>query len=187
MKFQSSWHQFISNPHRAWLNDHFTHDLARAQGGEGGRDLFQGEDLRDGWFEFALSGPIERRFNVFAPAPVAAGQFLLLDEKGPELEGHVAARRRAASDNGPAAGQAVETLRQDGAADVFDHEIDAPLARDLAHVRRPVGLGSVNNMGGAQAEGKLALGVRRAGGDDLPAELPGDLDSRGTRRRWRRP
>lgn len=148
----------------------------RAQRGERFRRPAQGIDLLGGGFDFPLRRPLERGQNVLSISPVAAHQFLLFDKERPQWQPHLAPGRRAASDDRPAASQAGETLREHLAADVFDDQIDAAAAGELAHGGGPIRIGSVDDMLRAQGQSEATPGVGRAGGDDAGAELEGDLN-----------
>jgi hypothetical protein len=74
-------------------------------------------------------------------------------------------------------------MRQHGAgpgvgADMFEHDIDALLLRQLAHDALEAVLAVVDDVIGAERPGRFDLGVGTDGGDDRAAHLLGKLDRR---------
>ena len=160
----------------SWAEEDFAEDAAVAEGGVGFGKLGEGEDAVDDGFEFAFGGPLQGGGSVGVVAAVAADEALLFDEEGPEVEFGFAAGRRAAGDDGAAAGEALEDLAEDVAADVFDDDVHAAFLGELADLRGPVGFGGVHDEFRAELEGEGAFGVAGGGGDDARAKFAGDLD-----------
>jgi len=59
---------------------------------------------------------------------------------------------------------------------VFDDQINAPLLSDFANTSRPLRIGGVDHKLRTQGLRKFAFSRGRAGGDNVSAELPGDLN-----------
>lgn len=133
----------------------------------------------DAGTEAAEGGPVEGALHVGAGAAIAADEALLLHEDGPEVEGDVASGGGAAGDDGSAAGEALEGLLEDFAADVFDDNVHAAFLGDFADFAGPGIVGGIDGMVCAERFGESAFGFGRAGGDDMRADLLGDLNGIG--------
>ena len=161
------------------FDEDFAEDVAGSQMREGVGGAVEGKDGVNDGFQAAFGGPFEGHEDVGAVAAVAADEALLLHEKGPEVEGDLATGGGAAGDDHAVAGEAVEDLLEDIAADVLDDEVGAVFGGEAADFGGPVGRGGVHHEVGAELAAEFALGFGGAGADDASAEVFGDLDGRG--------
>ena len=153
--------------------------MAGTEFGEGGGGLGQRESGVDDGFDFPGGGPIEGGDDVGAVAAVAADEALLFHEERPKVQANFASGGGAAGDDGAVAGETFEAFEQDVAADVFDDNIHATLVGEFADFGGPGGVVGIHYEIDTEIFGKGTFGVGRGGGDDVGAELFGDLDGGG--------
>ncbi len=160
-------------------NHDFPEHRAPPERGEGGRRVGERERSVEGGAKASGGRPFQGSDHVGAVASVAADQALLFDEEGPEVERDLASGGGAAGDDGAVAGEAFEASFEDTAAHVFDDEVNAASAGELADLGGPVVAAGVDGVVGAEFEGERAFGFRGTGGDDGGAEGFGDGDGGG--------
>src|SRR5258706_4738770 len=105
---------------------------------EGLGGLIEREDGINHGLKLSGGSPFKRGLNVGAVATVTADQPLLLHKEWPEVERHFAPRCRATRYDRAPACKAIKNFLKHLAADVFDDQIHAAFASDLADLRRPV-------------------------------------------------
>src|SRR6185436_1709532 len=116
------------------FDQHLAENFARSQFFERFSRPVERKNGIDDWLQFALCGPLQRRFQVGTVSAIAADEPLLFDEQRPDVKPHVAAGGRAAGDDRAAAGQTFEAAHQHFAANMFENEIDAAALSDFANL-----------------------------------------------------
>jgi hypothetical protein len=161
-------------------NHDFAERLARSQSGEGGAQLGERIGVLDHRFDFAFSRPVQGHFDIGAIPAVTADEPLLFDEKRPKIEANFSARGGPASDDCPAAGEALESMFENFPSNVLDNEVHAAFLSNIANERGPARVQRIDGKFSAPLSGELAFGFGRAGGDHARAEFPGNLDGVGS-------